>query len=303
MNINLLAARYIEDFVSTKTIAKAKRIYNNCEIILQKIDEDIFYFLCQSESDEDLNYEVEIDFTEVEEPSPLCGCAQHDYEEFCKHVAACLFLLQKSENIDYPPLHKEERKDIVATNETEKKPFNENSNTSYPQKYNSNNLNEWSIFYGLSSTKKFKIKSLSADDNVSILFESQQKSLAANVLDGSKTFLVETKKTAENITAQCSCGKIHTPCEHTLALFCNILKNKKNNYYFDTLIDTTSQKNILLSKYGLTSTDPEVEMFEFYFANTDLKIKPKSNNIIELANWNTGGFIKRIIQETCQRRY
>ena len=38
-------------------------------------------------------------------------------------------------------------------------------------------------------------------------------------------------------------------------------------------------------------------MFDFYFANTDLKIKPKSNNIIELANWNTGGFIKRIIQE------
>ncbi len=43
--------------------------------------------------------------------------------------------------------------------------------------------------------------------------------------------------------------------------------------------------------------DPEAEMFDFYFANTDLKIRPKSNSIIELANWNAGGFIKRIIQE------
>ncbi len=112
-----------------------------------------------------------------------------------------------------------------------------------------------------------------------------------------KTFLVDIKKIQDKITAQCSCGKINKPCEHTAAVLYNIVKNKKNNYYLDTLVETTPQKNMLLSKYGLTVTDLEAEMFEFYFANTDLKIKPKNNNIIELANWNTGGFIKRIIQE------
>ena len=106
MNINLLAAKCIVDFVSTKTILKAKRIYNNCEIILQEVKGDVFYFLCQSESDEDLNYEVEIDFTDVGAPAPVCDCRAYEDEEFCKHVGACLFFLQKSENIKHPSLNK-----------------------------------------------------------------------------------------------------------------------------------------------------------------------------------------------------
>ena len=224
MNINLLAAKCIEDFVSTKTIAKAKRIYNNCEIILQKVEDDVFYFLCQSENDEDLKYEVEIDFTEVDDPVPLCDCAQHDYEDFCKHVGACLFFLQKSENIKHPSLNKQLKKNLEIIDQGNKKPYLENSNISYTQKYNSNNLNDWSIFYGLHASKKYKIKDLSANDNVSILFESEQKSLAANVIDGNKIFLVEIKKIGEKITAQCSCGKIYTPCEHTLAVLYNIVK-------------------------------------------------------------------------------
>lgn len=297
MNINLIAAKAIEDFVSPKTTAKAKRIYENCEIFLQKREDDVYYFLCQSESDEDYSYEVEIDFAEVDEPVPLCDCAQHDFEEFCKHVAACLIFLQKSEDINHPSLHKQQKKNTEIINTTPKISFPENSNSSYTQKYNSNNLNEWSIFYGLTAAKKYKVKDLAGNENVSILFESRQKSLSANVREGNKIFLVEIKKTQDKITAQCSCGKIHSPCVHTCAVFYNILKNKKNNYYLDTLVDNTSQKNSLLSKYGLTATDPEAEMFDFYFANTELKIKPKNNNIIELANWNTGGFIKRIIQE------
>lgn len=68
MNINLIAEQTIEDFVSTKTAAKAKRIYENCEIILQKMEDDVYYFLCQSESDKYHNYEVEIDFNNVDDP-------------------------------------------------------------------------------------------------------------------------------------------------------------------------------------------------------------------------------------------
>ncbi len=297
MNINLIAAQTIKNFVSTKTIAKAKRIYENCDIILQKAKADVYYFLCQSESDKYLNYEVEIDFADVDDPKPLCDCPQHENEEFCKHVAACLFFLQKSKGINHPSLQKQQKKNLEIVNDTTRKAFVEKSTTSFPQKYNSNNLNEWSIFYGLTAAKKYKIKGISENDKVLILFESQQKSLAANVLDGNKIFLVEIRKLEDKITAQCACGKINTLCEHTLAVFYYILKSKNNSYYLDTLIDATPQKNVLLSKYGLKATDPEAEMFDFYFANTDLKIKPKSNNIIELANWNTGGFIKRIIQE------
>ena len=297
MNINLIAEQTIEDFVSNKTTAKAKRIFENRDIVLQKMDGGVYYFFCQSESDKNRIYEVEIDFTDVDDPIPLCDCPQYENEEFCKHVAACLFFLQKSKDINHPSLHKPEKKRVELLSTNVNRSFLENSNTSFTQKYNSNNLNEWSIFYGLSAAKKNKIKDLSENDKVSFLFESQQKSLAANVLDSSKIFLVEIKKILDKITAQCACGKLLHPCEHTLAVFYNLLKTKNNNYYFDTLIDTTAQKNFLLSKFGLTANDPEAEMFDFYFANTDLKIKPKRNNIIELANWNTGVFIKKIIQE------
>ena len=297
MNINLIAEQTIDDFVSTATTVKAERIYKNCEIALLKIEDNVYYFLCQSESDKYLNYEVEIDFTDVDDPAPVCECKQYEKEDFCKHVAACLFFLQNGEANGYSTINKQSKKNVDIANTYTKTSFIENSNTSFTQKYNSNNLNEWSIFYGLNAAKRYKVHDLSGNDFVSILFESQQKSLAANVLDGKKTFLVEIKKTHDKITAQCACGKLLHPCEHTLAVFYNILNNKKNNYYLDTLIDTTLQKNVLLSKYGLIATDPEAEMFDFYFANTDLKIRPKNNSITELANWNTGGYIKRVIEE------
>ncbi|MFN0082450.1 MAG: SWIM zinc finger domain-containing protein, partial [Ferruginibacter sp.] len=194
MNINLIAADTIKNLVSTKTTAKAKRIYENCEIVLQKTEADIFYFLCQSESERYRNYEVEIDFADVYAPIPTCDCPQHENEQFCKHVAACLVFLQESKENNHPSLHKQQKINVEIVNDTTRNAFLENSTTSYPQKYNSNNLNDWSIFYGLTAAKKYKIKDLSNNDNVSILFESQQKSLAANVLDGNKIFLVEIRK-------------------------------------------------------------------------------------------------------------
>ena len=113
MNIILIAKQTIEDFVSTKTTTKAKRIFENCEIVLQKMEDDVYYFLCQSESDEHQNYEVEIDFQVVDAPIPFCDCPQHENEEFCKHVAACLFFLQKSKDINHPSLQKKHKKMLI----------------------------------------------------------------------------------------------------------------------------------------------------------------------------------------------
>ena len=300
MNINLLATKTLVDLVSTKTILKAKRIYSNCEIILLKVEKDNFYFECQSESNANLTYAIEIDFEDIDEPLTHCECPQFETEEFCKHIAACLIFLQRGENIVLPSIEKQQKENIELVNKTTQLSLIETNDIaaeSYPQKYNSNNLNEWSIFYGLSPSKKITIRALSDNNHVSILHESKEKSLAANVLHGKNLYLIEIKKIQDKIFAQCKCGKTGSPCEHTLAVLYNVLKNKNNNYYFDTLIDTTAKKNELLAKYGLTLTDPEVDMFEFYFASAELKIKPINNNFIEIANWNTGGFIKKVIEQ------
>ena len=300
MNINLLAAKTLTDLVSTKTILKAKRIFSNCEIILLKVENDNFYFECQSESNANLTYAIEIDFEDIDEPLTHCECPQFETEVFCKHIAACLIFLQKGENKVLPSIEKLQIENIELVNKSAQLSLLETTDVianSYPQKYNSNNLNEWSIFYGLSPSKKITVKSLSENDKVSILFESKAKSLAANVLHGKNLYLVEIKKVQDKIMAQCKCAKTGSPCEHTLAVLFNVLKNKNNNYYFDTLVDTTDKKNELLAKYGLTLNDTEVDMFEFYFSSAELKIKPINNNFIELANWNTGGFIKKVIQE------
>ncbi len=194
MNINLIAAQIFENCVNPKTTVKAKRIYNNCKITLQKIEDDVFYFLCQSETDEDHNYEVEIDFTNVDDPAPVCDCRQHENENFCKHVAGCLIFLQKSGNTQNVTLIESGEKSIKMATITEKKSHPENGNASYTQKYISNNLNEWSIFYGLTESKKCRLKDLLENGNVSILFESKQKSLTANVLDGKKNIFSRHKK-------------------------------------------------------------------------------------------------------------
>ena len=272
MNINLIAAKTLTDLVSTKTILKARRVYSDCEITLQNTIDDNYYFECQSESDEDLYYDVEIDFEDIDEPLTHCECPQFETEEFCKHVAACLMYLKNGENTLLPSIEKQQLENLEQVNKNKQLSFLETKDVpeiSFPQKYNSNNLNEWSILYGLSPSKKNTVRILSDNANVSILFESKEKSLAANVLHGKSLYLVEVKKVYDKINAQCKCGKTGTPCEHTLAVLFNVLKSSNNNYYFDTLIDTTIQKNNLLAKYGLILSDPEAEMFEFYFSGTD----------------------------------
>ncbi len=284
----------IEEFVKLDTLKKAIRIYDNCHIDFQNSENKLYEFGCQSESNKRIYYDVKIDlsYTESDEPLTYCSCPAFENDDYCKHVVACLLLLRDTELDNSKKIKSRNEINKVKTviTNTEEKRFN--------QLYNYESINEWAIFSYFPTIKKNKImRAVNYSDAVNILSESPQKSLVANVLIEKGTFVVEVKKGFTTISAHCACGKEGTLCEHSAAVFYYIYAVKKNSYYLDTLIDTTIQKNILLSKMGLSLEDKEANLFEFYFDKAVLKIKNNNESVINLKEWSTGNFLKKRIQE------
>lgn len=285
----------IEDYVSKETLKKALRIYDKCHIDFQNSENGLYEFGCQSETNKRTYYDVEIDlsYNESEDPITFCSCPAFENDDYCKHVVACLLVLEDSE---FDNAEKSKSKNENSKVVKQQPIINEKSALEQllPYPY----INEWTIFNNYTNAKRNKIMySVNYDKVVTIMEESLQKSLVANVSVAKNIFVVHVKKAFTTIIANCSCGKSNTLCDHSIAVLYYLLAVKKNAYHLDTLINTTAQKNELLATIGLTLEDKEASLFEFYFDKTELKIKSNNNSVINLKEWNTGSFFKKIIEE------
>jgi SNF2 family DNA or RNA helicase len=293
--MNEIVEEIILNYVSKETLKKALRIYDNCHIDFQNSENELYEFSCQSESDKRTYYDVEIDlsFEDSDEPVNYCGCAAFENDDYCKHVVACLLVLRDSESLDATNLKsKNENKIVIKQTAT----LFEMPNVE--QAYNYTYINEWNIFSYLHSSRKNKlINEVKYNNIVTIIEETKEKSLVANVAIAKSIFVVELKKEMTRITAKCTCGVERTLCEHTMATLYYLEEVKKNPYYLDTLVDTTAQKKELLATIGLTLEDKEASLFNFYFDKAELKIKSNNESVINLKEWNTGNFFKKVIQE------
>ena len=285
----------IKDYVSKETLKKALRIYDNCHIDFQNSENDLYEFGCQSETNKRTYYEVEIElpYNNSGEPNTYCSCAAFENDDYCKHVVACLLVLRDSElDNGEKATSKNENSKVV------KQEPNINVKSDFDQVLPYPYINEWTIFSNYTNAKRNKIMyAVNYDKVVTIIEESIQKSLVANVVVAKNTFIVRVKKTFSNIIATCSCGKPSSLCDHSITVLYYLLAVKKNTYYLDTLINTTAQKNELLATIGLTLKDKEASLFEFYFDKAELKIKSNNDSVINLKEWNTGNFLKKVIQE------
>ena len=280
----------IDDFVDNTTFTKARRIYKTCHIDYKNSADNIFEFSCQSESHPRKFYDVEIDYSDEDIPEVFCSCPQHDTEEYCKHITACLLFL--IDNAEGTP-----KKAAPKVTAGRPKPGSVKS-TALTQVYNMSYLYEWEIFKGLTAVKQRMITGSVVKQNlVTIQSETEQKSLTATVNDNGTTQTVQLKKLPGEVLAECTCGHVKTPCIHTRSVLYYILKTKKNSHYLDTLTNHDTEKAELLATVNLLPTDEQSGLFEFYFEGEELKMKSKVNILMNVKQWNTGNMLQGKLAE------
>jgi uncharacterized Zn finger protein len=261
----------IQEFTNPMII-KGSRVFVNCKIKITYDDDEWFDFACQSESDSNVFYNIEIEFEEGSLNYSACDCPSYNGIERCKHIVACILHLKTIAS-----------KTSTATPTIENK---SNGNIATFQTYPYAVLFEWCIFKSQNRTQQARIKQLS----VKILSEAN-KTITATVEDKKNEFNVIVSKTLHAISCECACEHSVTLCDHSRAVLFHILNTTKNPYYIDTVRDITDEKIKLLSAYGIVPEDEEAELFEFFFDQLVLKVKPKNANIITLSSWKSGPLI------------
>jgi len=214
----------IDDYAESHTLIKAKRIYKNGLVDFQNSENKFYKFGCRSETVKHLLYEVEIDFSDEEEPVTFCTCPQYEYDDYCKHVVACLLYLQNIDGV--PSSETAEEKNKPSTTSQKKTPL------VTLQVYKLNYLDDWMIFIGIGYYEKNKLRErVKKNDVVAILHETTQKSLKAIVKDADKknAYEINLKKEGNEITALCQCSTHKVVCIHTTTLLYYLLYTKRTH--------------------------------------------------------------------------
>jgi SNF2 family DNA or RNA helicase len=286
--------RIINENVEKTTLDKGKRIFLSLIIRIDSPEKNLYKFEVQSESKPKFFYDVTLEFFGNTKIVPTCNCPQYYSEMFCKHVVASLLYL------------KEELKGKNISLENDYTPYEEiNDGLDYPQKYRKPYIYEWEVMAGVHSGQTRKIRDLLYQNKVNITEETQQKSLTATVEEKKGVFTVNVKKQDSNIVANCNCKETSGMelCLHTRAVLQYILEEKKSPNYLDQLIDIEPQKVALLAAEGLTLKDPEAEYFEFYFEQAVLKMRGKSNMVVDMGKWDLGKMIQKTLDEKSKAKF
>jgi SNF2 family DNA or RNA helicase len=281
--------RFINKYVDKNTLIKGKRIFLNQEIKMKALGNMTYRFEIPSESYDGEFYDVELDFDTNNELIPTCNCPQYLHEEYCKHVTASLLHLKEVMKVSGLTYKKTE---YVSFEEIQKE---DNFNQKYKKPY----LYEWEILDGIQSNIIRKIRELVGNRSIKIIEETQIKSLTATVNEKKGFFTVEIQKNDTLILAKCDCNETigSLPCIHTRAVLLYVLYTKKEPNYLDQLIDIEPQKIALLATMGIKLDEPEADYFEFYFSDSDLKIRPKAHIVNDVNNWSMGKTIQKVIAE------
>jgi SNF2 family DNA or RNA helicase len=201
-----------------------------------------------------------------------CNCA-HEGSGICKHIVAAALVLREKSNLEV---------------------FRPSSEIFDEQPITVEFLRKHTILQLYSEGMHLaNLKSAVILKEVAI--EGSQKHAFFKVKDHKVTFLLR----GGEMTTQCDCDQnISKLCAHKVAAFIHFVR-QYGHKPFDRIMDYTEEKNRLLSEYGYTLEDKNVNrLFEFEMEAGVLKLKLKDTSLEKTGDFNEYAHIRQQITAT-----